>query len=140
MDCGKNKVITKIIKVYGIVQGVGFRPLVYRAAKQYGIKGTVRNVGGYVEIVAQSKEAVLGRFLSDLTENKRGGYEIIKMEAEELPFGEFKDFLIIKSESSAEILVIPPDLPVCPECMRELSQASDRRYQNPFISCISCGP
>lgn len=140
MDCGKNKVITKIIKVYGIVQGVGFRPLVYRAAKQYGIKGTVRNVGGYVEIVAQSEEAVLGRFLSDLTENKRGGYEIIKMEAEELPFRKFKDFLIIKSESSAEILVIPPDLPVCPECMRELSQASDRRYQNPFISCMSCGP
>jgi len=140
MDRGKNKVITKIIKVYGIVQGVGFRPLVYRAAKQYGIKGTVRNVGGYVEIVAQSKEASLGRFLSDLKENKRGGYEIIKMEAEELPFVEFKDFLIIKSESSAEISVIPPDLPVCPECMRELSDASDRRYENPFISCMSCGP
>ena len=140
MDCEKNKVITKIIMVYGIVQGVGFRPLVYRAAKQYGIKGTVRNVGGYVEIVAQSKEAVLDRFLSDLKENKRGGYEIIKLETEELPFMEFKDFLIIKSESSAEILVIPPDLPVCPECMRELSDASDRRYQNPFTSCMSCGP
>ncbi len=140
MDCGKNKVITKIIKVYGIVQGVGFRPLVYRAAKQYGIKGTVRNVGGYVEIVAQSEETVLDRFLSDLKENKRGGYEIIKMETEELPYAEFKDFLIIKSESCAEILVIPPDLPVCPECMRELSDASDRRYQNPFTSCMSCGP
>ncbi|PJJ27328.1 carbamoyltransferase HypF [Lacrimispora celerecrescens] len=140
MDYGKNKIITKIIKVYGIVQGVGFRPLVYRAAKQYGVKGTVRNVGGYVEIVAQSEEAVLGRFLSDLKEHKRGCYEIINMEAEELPFVEFKDFLIINSESGEEILVIPPDLPVCPDCMRELSDASDRRYQNPFTSCMSCGP
>lgn len=140
MDRGKNKVITKIIKVYGIVQGVGFRPLVYRAAKQYGIKGTVRNVGGYVEILAQSEEAVLDRFLTDLKENKSGGLEIIKMEAEELPFLVLRDFRIIKSESSAEIAVIPPDLPVCPECMNELSDASNRRFQNPFTSCMSCGP
>ncbi|WP_313259354.1 carbamoyltransferase HypF [Lacrimispora sp.] len=140
MDHGKSKVITEKIKVYGIVQGVGFRPLVYRTAKQYGIKGTVRNVGGYVEIVAQSEKEVLGRFFADLKENKKGGYEIIRMEAEELPFMELEDFVIIESGSSAEILVIPPDLPVCPECMRELSDASDRRYQNPFTSCMSCGP
>ncbi|MFT4005186.1 MAG: acylphosphatase [Lacrimispora sp.] len=54
MDHGKNRVITKRIRVYGIVQGVGFRPLVYHIAGQLGIKGTVRNVGGYVEIMAQS--------------------------------------------------------------------------------------
>lgn len=140
MDRGKSKVITKKIKVYGIVQGVGFRPLVYRAARQYEIKGTVRNIGGYVEIVAQSERKVLDRFLADLKENKRGGYEIIKMEAEELPFMELKDFSIVKSGSSGEILVILPDLPVCPECLRELSHASDRRYRNPFTSCMSCGP
>ncbi|WP_349947587.1 carbamoyltransferase HypF [Lacrimispora sp. BS-2] len=140
MDRGKSKVITKKIKVYGIVQGVGFRPLVYRAAMQYGIKGTVRNVGGCVEIVVQSERKILDRFLSDLKENKRGGYEIIKMEAEELPYMELEDFVIVKSGSSGEISVIPPDLPVCPECLRELSHASDRRYRNPFTSCMSCGP
>ena len=139
MDHGKNKVITEQIRVYGIVQGVGFRPLVYRAAKQYGIKGLVRNVGGYVEIVAQSERDVIGRFLADLKEDRKGGHEIIKME-EEIPFMDLEDFIIIGSESGGEISVIPPDLPVCPECMKELSHTSDRRYENPFISCVSCGP
>lgn len=140
MDHGKDKIITEKIRVYGIVQGVGFRPSVYRAAKHWGVKGTVRNVGGYVEIVAQGEEEILSRFLADLRENSRGGSEIIKMETEELPFQELGDFVIRKSKSSGEISVIPPDLPVCPDCLRELSDASDRRYQNPFISCMSCGP
>ncbi|ADL05178.1 carbamoyltransferase HypF [Lacrimispora saccharolytica] len=140
MEDGKNKIMTEQIRVYGIVQGVGFRPLVYRTAKEYGIKGLVRNVGGYVEIVAQSESDLIGRFLADLKDNKKGGHEIMKMEAEEIPFMDLEDFAILKSESMGEISVIPPDLPVCPECLRELSEESDRRYGNPFISCVSCGP
>lgn len=140
MDHGKKQVITEKIRVYGIVQGVGFRPLVYRTAKLYRIKGQVCNVGGYVEIVAQAERDMIGRFLDGLKENRKGGQEIIKMEAEEIPFMDLDDFIIIGSESGGEISVIPPDLPVCPECMKELSDAADRRYQNPFISCISCGP
>lgn len=140
MDHGTNRVITKRIRVYGIVQGVGFRPLVYHIAGQLGIKGTVRNVGGYVEITAQSNEKVLDEFLAVLKENKEQRYEITGLESEEFNCESFDDFTIVKSGEAEEVSVIPPDLPVCPECMRELSDPEDRRYGNPFISCMSCGP
>lgn len=140
MDHGKNRVITKRIRVYGIVQGVGFRPLVYHIAGQLGIKGTVRNVGGYVEIIAQSNEKVLDEFLAVLKENKEQRYEITELESVEIVCERFDDFTIIRSGEAEEVSVIPPDLPVCPECMRELSDPKDRRYGNPFISCMSCGP
>ncbi len=140
MDYGTNRVITKRIRVYGIVQGVGFRPLVYHIAGQLGIKGTVRNVGGYVEITAQSNEKVLDEFLAVLKENKEQRYEITGLESEEFNCESFDDFTIVKSGEAEEVSVIPPDLPVCPECMRELSDPEDRRYGNPFISCMSCGP
>ncbi len=132
--------MTLKINVYGIVQGVGFRPLVYHMAKKEGLKGTVRNVGGYVEIIAQGEKGAVGRFLTVLSESKDLGYEIIKLEKEELSFLELNDFLILKSGDFGEASVIPPDLPVCPTCQKELLNPSDRRYHNPFISCMSCGP
>lgn len=132
--------MTLKISVYGIVQGVGFRPLVYHMAKEKGICGTVRNVGGYVEIIAQGDKGAISRFLSTLTETKDRGYEIIKLEKEEISSLKLDDFVILKSGELGESSVIPPDLPVCPACQRELSNPEDRRYENPFISCISCGP
>ncbi len=140
MDQGKNKSMTVKIKVYGIVQGVGFRPLVYHMAKQEEIKGTVRNVGGYVEITAQAEKRAIDRFLATVRDRKDCGYEIIKLELEETPPQELEDFVIIPSSSDGEVSVIPPDLPVCPVCQKELLNPSDRRYRNPFISCMSCGP
>ncbi|MEY8353522.1 carbamoyltransferase HypF [Lachnospiraceae bacterium 54-53] len=140
MDYGKDRVITEKIRVCGIVQGVGFRPLVYRMAKQLGIKGTVCNAGGCVEIVAQSEKENLDKLLADLKENSGQRYEILDMVSEAIPHGDFEDFTIVRSEKGEEISVIPPDLPVCPDCMRELYDPGNRRYRNPFISCVSCGP
>ena len=140
MDNEKSKRITKKIKVFGIVQGVGFRPLVYRIAKKYEIFGSVRNVGGYVEICVQAIPEKIALFLQELNSDVTGGYEIIKLEAHELPQSDFKDFKIIGSGDSEEISLLPPDLPVCPSCLKELSEVKDRRFMNPFISCMSCGP
>ena len=140
MDNGKNIETAVKIKVCGIVQGVGFRPLVYRAAREMGIKGWVRNVGGDVEIVAQASKTAVDRFLSDLKENKERRYEILNMEMEELPVCILDDFVIIPSGEAKEVTMIPPDLPVCPDCLKELDDDSDRRSGNPFISCMSCGP
>lgn len=145
MDQGKVKSMTMKIRVYGIVQGVGFRPLVYHLAKQEGIKGTVRNVGGYVEIIARAEKGAIYRFLTVVRDKTDCGYEIIKMELEEmhseaLSSPEPDDFIIIPSGADGEASVIPPDLPVCPVCQKELLTPSDRRYKNPFISCMSCGP
>jgi hydrogenase maturation protein HypF len=140
MDHGKNEYITKKIKAYGIVQGVGFRPLVYRIAKKYKVTGTVRNVGGYVEILAQAEGEAVERFLQELKQGNLGGAEIVKLESEEIKDRVYDDFIIIRSKESEEVSIIPPDLPVCPDCQRELYGPEDRRYQNPFISCMSCGP
>lgn len=140
MDYGKNERITKKIKAYGIVQGVGFRPLVYRVAQTLHLKGTVRNVGGYVEIIAQSTNETLMDFITEIKQNQINGIEIIKLEEEDIPYEEYKDFVIINSEVSEEISILVPDLPVCAQCQRELYEESDRRFKNPFISCMSCGP
>ncbi len=140
MDNGEYAVSTKRISVYGIVQGVGFRPLVYRIARKYDIKGSVRNVGGYVEIIAQTSQTVLDKFLKELISNRQSGIEIIQLEMEGIDAGRYDDFIIIQSQAAKEVSVIPPDLPVCPECSRELYEQGNRRFQNPFISCMSCGP
>ena len=134
-----------------MVQGVGFRPLVYSIAQKYGISGTVRNVGGYVEIYIHASAEAYHNFLKELLDQKHA-CEIVKLEEEELNRDElsrFHDvsegqkhssFVIIDSEVSDEISVIPPDLPVCEQCRKELYDHSDRRYLNSFISCTHCGP
>lgn len=128
------------IKVCGIVQGVGFRPLVYRSAKKMGIKGWVRNVGGDVEIMAQAPKTAVDQFVWELKENREQRYEILNMKVEEHPVSIMDEFVIVPSGQADEVSMIPVDLPVCPECLRELSDHSDRRFGNPFISCMSCGP
>lgn len=143
-----------------MVQGVGFRPLVYHIAEKYGIQGTVQNTGGAVEIMAQGTEDAIGGFLKELKETKEGGHEILRLEVKEVrrpakrgnaslragegaaaPTGDWFDrFTIIESSGSDELRILPPDLPVCPKCAGELYDRKDRRYRNPFISCVSCGP
>ncbi len=140
MDHRENELLTKKIKVYGIVQGVGFRPLVYHIAKKLDLIGTVRNVGGYVEIILKAEERKISTFLEELTKEEEHDYELINIEVEEYPDIRAKDFTILESGNGGDASVIPPDLPVCRKCLEELYDAEDRRYQNSFISCTSCGP
>ncbi len=84
MDNGKVESITRKITVLGIVQGVGFRPLVYRFAKKHSIMGTVRNMGGLVEIITQSTQQDLDEFLHELKTNKNSGYEIINIKIQDI--------------------------------------------------------
>lgn len=139
-----------------MVQGVGFRPLVYHIAKKYKIMGTVQNIGGVVEIIAQAPEEDIQCILQELQDHQTGGHEIIKLEVEDVIIKaideaiddtndkaintSYEDFSIIHSCDSDEILILPPDLPVCPQCKKELYDKDDRRYFNHFISCVSCGP
>lgn len=129
-----------------MVQGVGFRPLVYSIAQKYGLTGAVRNVGGYAEIFLEAELKAYESFLCELSD-RRHACEIIKLEEEELEqlpafpvTGAKKAFIILDSEENDEFSVLPPDLPVCEDCMRELYDRTDRRYLNPFISCTHCGP
>ncbi len=136
-----NKTITRRIRVYGIVQGVGFRPTVSRHAMETGIRGTVSNKGPYVEIYAQGTEDQVEAFLTALREMPPRRAAILKIDVRdkgEMP--SFSGFEIIESVKKRGEIFISPDIAICDDCKRELFDKNDRRYLHPFINCTSCGP
>ena len=135
--------ITKRIRVYGIVQGVGFRPTVSRHATANGIRGNVCNKGPYVEIYAQGAAEQVDGFLKDLEERPPKRAAILKINTEEVPAEEapqFSDFDIIESEKTKGEIFVSPDIAICDECKEELYDPKNRRYLHPFINCTCCGP
>ena len=135
--------ITKRIRVYGIVQGVGFRPTVSRHATANGIRGNVCNKGPYVEIYAQGAVEQVDGFLKDLEERPPKRAAILKINTEEVPAEEapkFSDFDIIESEKTKGEIFVSPDIAICDECKEELYDPKNRRYLHPFINCTCCGP
>ena len=129
------------IKLWGIVQGVGFRPYVAKAADKLGMKGQVLNIGGLVEITVTDTPARISAFIEYILTNKPAPAEIVHIKREPVAFRDFDSFTIVKSASGDdEAAMIPADLAICPDCLRELYTESDPRYQHPFISCMVCGP
>ena len=129
------------IKVRGVVQGVGFRPFVFRLAQGLGIKGWVLNGEEGVEIHAEAETACLEQFLKSLRTEAPPAAQIASVEVASSTAEGFGDFVIRESERKDRPTVrISPDLPVCDDCLRELNQAGDRRYQYPYINCTNCGP
>ena len=133
--------ITRQIRVYGIVQGVGFRPTVSRHAAETGITGSVCNKGPYVEIFAQGEPDQVDRFLDALEHRPPRRAAILKIDvkpAEAPPV--FSEFTIIESEKTKGEIFVSPDIAICEDCKRELFDPKDRRYLHPFINCTCCGP
>ena len=138
------EMITKIAKVYGIVQGVGFRPTVSRHAMTYGIHGSVCNKGPYVEIIAQGESEDVNAFLQAVKERAPERAVILKMDIERMERRcekeVYEDFSIIESEKIKGEIFVSPDIAICPKCKKELYDPRDRRYLHPFINCTCCGP
>ena len=133
--------MTKKIRVYGIVQGVGFRPTVSRHALAAGITGNVCNKGPYVEIFAQGEEKCVKDFLERLEKQPPKRAAILKISVEDLEECEqFDDFQIIESEKTKGEIFVSPDIAICDECKKEMYDPKDRRYLHPFINCTCCGP
>jgi hydrogenase maturation protein HypF len=132
------------IKVSGIVQGVGFRPFIYRTAVKNGLVGYVRNRGdAVVEIVAEGKKANIAKFLKQLKEEKPPLARIYNIKTGYSGEEEgFNKFTIMKSSGEAELSgsVIPPDVSICDECLKELRDPENRRFNYFFITCTNCGP
>ena len=132
------------IKVTGIVQGVGFRPFVYRTAVKHDLLGYVRNRGDAgVEIVVEGEKEKIEKFIEDLKVKKpplAKIHDLIVNFSDEK--GEFKEFRILRSSESRELSgsVIPPDVAICDECLKELRDPRDKRYEYFFITCTDCGP
>ena len=123
------------------MQGVGFRPFVYRLATQLGITGHVQNRLGEVEILAAAEPATLDRFAQRLIADAPPLSSPSLVSAEEVEAGGWRAFEIIDSEAGAEAQVfVPPDYFMCNDCRRELHDANDRRHAYPFINCTQCGP
>ena len=130
-----------VIKVRGVVQGVGFRPFVYRIAHELNLRGWVLNGEEGVAIHVEGDEPVLQTFLARLKAEAPPASEIVEIEVGRAPAEGFDDFAIKESERKDRPTVrISPDLPVCDDCARELADPANRRYRYPYINCTNCGP
>ena len=132
------------INVTGIVQGVGFRPFIYRTAVQNKLYGYVKNRGDAgVEILLEGEQQNINTFLRDLKEKKPPLAQIHQVMTTKLEGkDEYTSFKIDKSSSETEYSgsVIPPDIAICNDCLRELRDPQDPRYDYFFITCTNCGP
>ena len=130
--------------VKGIVQGVGFRPFVYRIATADRLVGFVRNLGDAgVEIVVEGTPDSISSFMTQLQTERPPICRIHQVDATYPPdTGEFREFQILESDESRVHAgsVIPPDIAICDKCLRELRGKSDRRHDYFFITCTDCGP
>ena len=129
------------ITLAGHVQGVGFRPFVYRLAARLGIVGEVRNRLGEVDIVASGMPDVLRRFETQLVTEAPPLSRPVITRIEHIETRRDDEFCIAPSSSDADARIfVPPDYFMCDDCRRELQDPGDRRYRYPFINCTQCGP
>lgn len=132
--------VAYVARVYGIVQGVGFRPTVSRHAMKYQVSGSVSNMGPYVEIYVHGKEETVQSFLTEVKDNPPMRAVILKMDVEKAEKRNVEGFHIIESEKREGEIFVSPDIAICPECKRELYDVRNPRYLHPFINCTCCGP
>jgi hydrogenase maturation protein HypF len=133
-----------IIICRGIVQGIGFRPFVYRMAVKHKLSGYVRNQGDAgVKIVVEGSEESIKRFLDSMHNEKPylAKYEDFHVDWEKFS-GKYDNFIIQKSSKNkvGGVSYLPPDIAICSDCLNDMTNPSDPRYHYPFTSCAICGP
>jgi len=134
-------VAARQILLSGKVQGVGFRPFIYRIATEHKLVGWVRNCVGVVEVHVQGQPQDLDNFLTDIFEKKPPLAEPDLESDKNVDIGEYDIFCILQSLDQGEARIsVPVDLFLCDDCLAELNNPSDRRYRYPFINCTQCGP
>jgi len=133
--------VRKEIQVAGVVQGVGFRPYVYRLATDRNLGGNISNTPAGVTIEVQGPPDLVEDFVSHLPEGAPALAQITHLLVREMPCKPDRCFEILSSQAGAHAsALISPDVAVCEDCLRELFDPQDRRYLYPFINCTNCGP
>ena len=133
--------IRKRVEIRGVVQGVGFRPFVYRIAERFAIRGWVLNSSGGAVIEAEGGEAPVEQFLRALADELPPLARIDEIEITNLHPSYESDFVIRESiVRTGRFALVPPDVATCADCLREITTADDRRYGYPFTNCTNCGP
>jgi hydrogenase maturation protein HypF len=123
------------ITVYGIVQGVGFRPTVYRVARRMGLRGFVLNNGSNVEIHIDGDAQ---EFLAELKKALPALARIDRVEFEEVEEN-LQEFSIAKSHDGVRVSLIPTDTAICKSCAEDFGRQGDKRHHFPFTNCTECG-
>lgn len=137
----KNKNIAVRYTIFGIVQGVGFRPFIYRLASNYGLKGWVKNSGQGVEIHLEGSAIILTRvFPEALIKNLPPLARVEKLQSKKVHLQGYTDFSIKKTREGSSFVFISPDIATCYECLKEITEPDERRYAYPFTNCTNCGP
>ena len=133
-------IFTKTIHIKGLVQGVGFRPFIYKHSIKHNLFGWVENRNDGVFIKIEGKEKNIKNFLSELKSKAPIASQILSIETKDCANENFSDFSIKKSESiSEEITEISPDIAVCEDCMQDV-KSQKNRINYPFTNCTNCGP
>ena len=129
------------VTITGLVQGVGFRPFVWRLANQRDLPGWVRNTTNGVEIEVEGAAPTLAAFRTELEQCPPPLARIDTVEVSAVAVTGAAGFEVLhSSESSGDSALIGPDVAVCPACLGEMADPSDRRYRYPFVNCTDCGP
>jgi hydrogenase maturation protein HypF len=133
--------VRRQIEVAGIVQGVGFRPYIYRLAIERNLCGNVSNSPSGVTIEIQGPIEAVEEFVSRLPAEAPPLSQITDVQVHEVCCNGDRDFRIVATQRGAPIrTLISPDVSICSDCLRELFDPQDRRYRYPFINCTNCGP
>ncbi|MBT9174694.1 MAG: Carbamoyltransferase HypF [candidate division WS2 bacterium] len=130
----------KKILIKGIVQGVGFRPFIYRLAHKFQVKGYIINTSNGVVLEAEAVKPVLNKFIEAITSEAPPLSRIEEIIIQELNPKYYSAFEIRESQADDGYQLISPDIATCKDCLDELFDPNDRRYQYPFINCTNCGP
>ena len=127
------------LRFSGIVQGVGFRPFLYRSAERFKLKGFVKNTSAGVTLEVEGNR--LPEFVRHIVRNAPPLSRIEDLRVEEIPTRHSDRFEIIASEDSGQNnVMISPDIALCPNCQKEMADPNDRRHAYPFTNCTDCGP
>ncbi|HYP67545.1 MAG TPA: carbamoyltransferase HypF [Thiobacillaceae bacterium] len=132
--------LARRLLVSGRVQGVGYRPFVYRLAQGLNLKGWVRNVTGRVEIHVEGGLDEVERLVSGLIQEAPAISRPQLERNEETALARLADFRILQSQGGEADIHVPPDYFTCEECLEEMNTPTDRRHRYPFINCTQCGP
>ena len=129
------------VTVFGVVQGVGFRPFLFRLAERFGYRGWVKNVGFGVEIHLEAEKPVdFSTFLKALRNEKPTLARVEDVKPRHGAFRGYSDFRIRKSRPGESFVFISPDISTCPNCRDEIMDPAQRRFHYPFTNCTDCGP
>jgi len=128
------------IDIEGIVQGVGFRPFVYKLASSLELHGYVRNNSHGVVMEVQGEQKAIKSFVQQLSISHPPLSRIDTLQQKEIALQEEKGFEILLSTTSQATAMLSPDIALCDACAKEFEDSSNRRYHYPFMNCTDCGP